>query len=442
MSVSSNIYIPQNDPKFAWSGKKTPEYFPPCERPQTFTPRFYSLPSFYWVQGISLESLATSLPNRPREIEAQVFIVSLICRATNHRAGSYHKPTGYVSINATWLRDQLGQHYADKALRALEAQGIIRANRSYSAGRFSRSYKLAPHLVPYVLWRADTKDNLFLQNMAQIQILHTADEVIQAANSQQRQAIQRFLAGGDYLYFERDNTIYRWHGNIHSLTKELRPHLRVDGSTLYSVDWSGAHPLIVAKLCVNWWMGENSTTYPTPYPSTPTVHPPYVGKLYSGSATVSLPDDLTRFVELCETGEIYSWLGEKWRETYGRSPSRDKIKLRLLVYFNKERAKGRIGQLLAAHFPSVNKFLGEVKQLAADGTYHDHTALAHLMLREETRLVYEYVVPKVKRLGVWFIPFHDGIICKEADACEIQNTMLAALQSGGYSATVKSKAWE
>ena len=255
----------------------------------------------------------------------------------------------------------------------------------------------------------------------------------------------------------------RVYNNLTGLKRSLRRHLRVNGEPLVSCDVRNSQPLLVGLLCLLACQRRNEG-----FPSfnsldrlqlAQTVSKIEIDQHFLDSISLQaaggrgggngdlqydvvfdkssllhdVPDDLRRYVRLCEEGRLYDdlMIGS------GEEIDRDAFKKRLFtqVFYGRNFVEGKLTKLFAERFPTVLGIIRAIKR-------PDYKRLSHHMLRVESAIVIGRAVRRCAEEGIWAATIHDSIVTPPEHAETVVGVMEQAFGSVGVRPTIKVTAFD
>jgi hypothetical protein len=154
------------------------------------------------------------------------------------------------------------------------------------------------------------------------------------------------------------------------------------------------------------------------------------GCLAGGFDRERLPEDLRRYLELCERRALYQTV-QTVADRLGKT--RDEAKRRVMVaLFDKPWHRNAVSKALEGLFPTVMGDMAEIKR-------PDHRKLAHFAQRVESAFMFARVVPRImrERPDLFISTIHDSILTPAADAEFVRQVMLDEFAQLGVSPQVK-----
>ena len=256
----------------------------------------------------------------------------------------------------------------------------------------------------------------------------------------------------------------RVYNNITALKRSLRRHLRVDGKPLVSCDVRNSQPLLVGLLCLLTFRVGNEGL-----PSFNSLDCPQLAQIVSkmeidqhfleslcqqeagrggggdgnlqydvvfdnSSLLHAVPDDLRRYVRLCEEGRLYDDLMVRLGEG---TMDRDAFKKQLFtqVFYGQNFVEGRLTRLFAEQYPTAWGIIRAIKR-------PDYKRLSHHMLRAESSIVIGRAVRRCAEEGIWAVTIHDSIVTTPEHAMAVEGIMERAFGSVGVRPTIKVTAFD
>ena len=264
-----------------------------------------------------------------------------------------------------------------------------------------------------------------------------------------------------------DNGDWFWHvchfgrvyNNVTGLKKSLRKYLRASNHPLVGCDVSNSQPLLVGLLCrhikqallhnnvanspqsahFNHYVEIDQTFLDYLYLSSPQGQQEGGGgrgdSLYDVVLTKStqvVPEDLERYIRLCEEGRFYDDL----LVLDNNQTAREQFKKQIFtqVFYGKNCYEGQLTKLFANMFPSVWETIRTIKK-------EDYKRLSHQMLRLESEIVINRAVRQCALEGIWVVTIHDCLVTYPENAERARQIMVEAFGSVGVSPTIKITAF-
>jgi hypothetical protein len=145
-----------------------------------------------------------------------------------------------------------------------------------------------------------------------------------------------------------------------------------------------------------------------------------------------VPEDLDRYIKLCEEGRFYDELmvlddNQTDRETF-------KKQLFTQVFYGKNFYEGILTRLFAEIFPTVWETIRAIKK-------EDYHRLSHHMLRLESEIVINRAVRQCALEGIWVVTIHDCLVTYAEHAERVKEIMEEAFKSVGVTPTIKIKSF-
>lgn len=366
------------------------------------------------------------------------------------------RDTGRVPLKAEYLRNVIGRHHVDAVRKAALEAGYVDRDRSYRAGDRSQAYWILP---PYdragLLRRQITEGGLrhnirkwcearrretwqriqsnetpvdaavcehLWQNLLRVQIdgaidfgedFHPAHQV----------AVER-IREGEFRFTVDDYG--RIHTNLTNFPKALRRHLSVDGERLANVDISESQPLFMGLAIVKSngepaTAEEDKATRQTKgrrvAPTTFMMDHTMMDKDHQHGGPIDrrrLPNDLRRYLELCEARGLYQAVADRLGKT--REEAKKGV---MVVFFDKPWHRNGVSLVLDEMAPTVMEKMRRAKR-------QDYRRLAHFAQRIESAFMFGRVVPRImdQRPDLFVATIHDSILTMAADAPFVRQVML------------------
>lgn len=340
-------------------------------------------------------------------------------------------------------------HRYPRTLRYLEANRIILRTCSYSVGRFPKACKILNGFRSRgesVFWEFTDKRVIEKQDRATRSNIDDADEVGQLlrdwlscfkidSNAMDAESgfsdawtLENVAAINDGRPFSiRDAFAGRFHSPFAQLKQAARRHIVSNGGEpSWALDISSCQPLLLAIVAINFpksaehrgrgrWGGGVFGAPLNPLPRN------------------SIPNDLEKWVLLCEKGELYAYLLDRTRrlansviETpWGQKRHVAELTvqqfkrevLQLLMDCHRNAVKHPLWKVLAAEFPTITDILTKLKTKLVFGRTH-HSNAAKALQQLEAEIMLNMVAMEHARHELPIITIHDEIITPNPDITE------------------------
>jgi len=355
---------------------------------------------------------------------------------------------GFVPLKGEYMRNILGKRHWPRIRQAAISSGLVSCSGSYSAGRYSKGYRLRePYAgqkwarrsirddrlaVRIQEWRAsgrrriwqDIRDGNRLvapgvcehlyRHLQRIRIDATIPEPL---TNESEVAVEIIRRGGWRLDVDDYGRI---HTNITNLKRSLRDHLAVDGSRLVNCDIANAQPLFIGATLREQRQeesisrgrrrgaGEGQAGAYHMWPAFETLGKPG-GKL--GNA----PDDLQHYLNLCEQGRLYRFIESHLPAALDYGVLKRRV---LATLYDKDCHRNAVYSVLDEQFPTLMQRTRDIKR-------EDYRRLAHLAQRTESRFIFGQVVARLasEHPDLFCTTIHDSVMTTAGDEPIILDVM-------------------
>jgi hypothetical protein len=434
--------------------------------------------NIYWQipSGINLNAiLAENPPAFKRRVKVDVFYFVLDRIAKGLWLSNIENNRGIIDINSKWL--QLINHHYLEYVNYLKANNIIASDNQYIIGSKSKGYyfvSLKPnleepieeilvtnaiirkHLLSYFYWELNTdytvKNYKHLTKWFNEDLkidykpaLKKLDKVFCKARQPkvyskeviEEESIKKFknLIAINNIHKQSffctvDFNIGRFHSNLSTLNKKLRPFISYKGKNLVNIDVRNSQPLLsTAILKKEFWTREHSGLNIYKFPSalnllSESPIPSKVVKSFSldhleeldvvfrkAESVIMLvtfllekhSDSFSEWIFAAESGKFYESIFKKIHP--GEPFRKDEVKVAMLKFFfseNKHTSKDK--KLIMDAFPEVTKVFERLKQ-------KNHVTLSHILQRLESTIMIEFVSRRIAsdKPDLPFFTIHDSI---------------------------------
>ncbi len=237
----------------------------------------------------------------------------------------------------------------------------------------------------------------------------------------------------------------RFHSPFCSLSKAVRPYVRLHGAPLVGLDIANCQPLLVGLVAksyqrhgdslrswssfekINGWTGKGRR--PDIYKSADGYLDGLVGSI-GPEGWEEDKDDLDRYVRLCSEG---SWYEEVMEHT---GWSRDEAKVEYLRYLyasHKAATTKTVRDLMSDYFPSVDDVVKSIKK--KQGT----KGFCRVVQRVESCLMLGRVCRELMDQDVPVLTLHDAIYSREQDVTAVESAVRAAFNRVGIRPTIRTE---
>ncbi len=233
-----------------------------------------------------------------------------------------------------------------------------------------------------------------------------------------------------------DYNIGRFHSNLSTLNKKLRPFITYKGKNLVNIDVRNSQPLLsTAILKKEFWTREHSGMNIYRFPSALNLlsgspidsyavksfsldHLEELDVVFKDAETVIMlvtfllekySDSFSEWIFAAESGKFYEKVFKKIHP--GEPFRKDEVKVAMLKFFfseNKHTSKDK--KLIMDAFPEVTEVFERLKQ-------KDHVTLSHILQRLESTLMIEFVSRRIaeEKPDLPFFTIHDSIATFEEE---------------------------
>ncbi len=247
-----------------------------------------------------------------------------------------------------------------------------------------------------------------------------------------------------------DFNIGRFHSNLSTLNKKLRPFITYKGKNLVNVDVRNSQPLLsTVILKKEFWTREHSGMNIYRFPSALNLlsgspidsyavksfsldHLEELDVVFKDAETVIMlvtfllekySDSFSEWIIAAESGKFYEAIFKKIHP--GETFRKDEVKVAMLKFFfseNKHTSKDK--KLIMDAFPEVTKVFERLKQ-------KDHVTLSHILQRLESTLMIEFVSRRIAadKPDLPFFTIHDSIATFEEEVEYVTTVIEEAFDS-------------
>lgn len=247
-----------------------------------------------------------------------------------------------------------------------------------------------------------------------------------------------------------DYNIGRFHSNLSTLNKKLRPFITYKGKNLVNIDVRNSQPLLsTAILKKEFWTREHSGMNIYRFPSALNLlsgspidsyavksfsldHLEELDVVFKDAETVIMlvtfllekySDSFSEWIFAAESGKFYEKVFKKIHP--GETFRKDEVKVAMLKFFfseNKHTSKDK--KLIMDAFPEVTEVFERLKQ-------KDHVTLSHILQRLESTLMIEFVSRRIaeEKPDLPFFTIHDSIATFEEEVEYVTSVIEEAFDS-------------
>lgn len=453
------------------------------------------------VSNIDIHQLAQGVPlfpktkcgvdfiHCPTDLEMPNEKVAHLIHTLYAKSIPYWDHSRWTVLHTDYLRNRYGGQYRQIIRTALENQLIEeREDKKYSAGNYSKSYRLHPRLWETTWTTADIQAKRFRTTLERVKReIHqkittpvdrhlfgmlgevTIDPSISAIlpylHSNYELPALHAIASQDWDYLAGDLFGRRRHHNISRLFCLVRYYLRVRQQTLWDLDIPNSQPLFVGIIARDFYLKiRKKKKYRNIQEKTGTKEQRDKERdkrkymLHNQSLDHSdrndgfwtpLPPDLENYLKLCEDGTLY----ETFAKLANMTTNREKIKkyvITMLHDSNYQHWNNRYWRVMVDHFPTVADCMLTLKSYPTlisgrdpkDGKIKPHRDFSCIVQRAESTFMFNEVVPLLmsRYPSAWYVTIHDSFLTLKEFVEPIQATMLEAFERLGVRPTkLKSK---
>lgn len=247
-----------------------------------------------------------------------------------------------------------------------------------------------------------------------------------------------------------DYNIGRFHSNLSTLNKKLRPFITYKGKNLVNIDVRNSQPLLSTAILKNeFWTREHSGMNIYRFPSALNLlsgspvdsyavksfsldHLEELDVVFRNAETVIMSvtfllekhsDSFSEWILSAESGKFYESIFKKIHP--GETFRKNEVKVAMLKFFfseNKHTSKDK--KLIMDAFPEVTKVFERLKQ-------KDHVTLSHILQRLESTLMIEFVSRRIAsdKPNLPFFTIHDSIATFEEEVEYVTKVIEEAFDS-------------
>lgn len=247
-----------------------------------------------------------------------------------------------------------------------------------------------------------------------------------------------------------DYNIGRFHSNLSTLNKKLRPFITYKGKNLVNIDVRNSQPLLsTAILKKEFWTREHSGMNIYRFPSALNLlsgspvdsyavksfsldHLEELDVVFRDAETVIMSvtfllekysDSFSEWIIAAKSGKFYEKVFKKIHP--GETFRKDEVKVAMLKFFfseNKHTSKDK--KLIMDAFPEVTRVFERLKQM-------DHVTLSHILQRLESTLMIEFVSRRIAadKPDLPFFTIHDSIATFEEEVEYVTSVIEEAFDS-------------
>lgn len=383
--------------------------------------------------------LIPNTANPANEKQAVLVAELLALTSTTKERRSGH----WIPVHTDHWRRVLGGSYA-LILREAIQTGLVEVNPRYSAGRFSRSYRLPKALrtpdcreyelrrvkAPDVRVRLDPDDQVGHRLVDHFAAVELSGVVTSGWGAY---AVRACQAGN---YYAMRCEYGRFHSTFTAMPKLVRALLTFNSTSVAEIDVRNAQPLLLAvQVRPAGPPTKNQITPTSTNPNIPTIHMLHTS---GGSG---------EFLEACQDGQLYElllgrcqdwrlrdWVPARYRHwVKDRALCRQDVKRQFLVLMFADLPTTKslpLFNIVARDFPAVAAYIVEAKQ-------NDYRELARRCQRLESLLMIDQVAAELTLLGP-VVTIHDSVIVPVDRIDQATSTIQSAWSRYGVRVTLRT----
>ena len=327
------------------------------------------------------------------------------------------KSIGY-KINDDFLNDSLLKSIIinDKLFNKRTINAIAKLDTKMKVTNSHKSNYLKSFKIDY---------NSAIQHLIYCYTNQIEDKKKRVLNSYTKAILQHKLLqikDGD-LWIMRSNTNGRINSNLTTLNGDYKQFiLGYD----YSLDIKSSQPLLINVLInqIQAIKGQikSLNKYLLLLPSyecktlTASLGKVDAKRVLEGLKTINLPnkDEILRWKSLCERGELYNFFIELLKTKTHKKYEKPEVKeIIFATMFSNSRLDTEYKILFNGVFPSIYKFMGDVKKLLK--IKRAHKVLPLLLQSIESFIWCENILPELDKMKIPYLFVHDSVIVKTDD---------------------------
>lgn len=223
----------------------------------------------------------------------------------------------------------------------------------------------------------------------------------------------------DKKWFFHPDEYGRVHSNLTNLKSCLRETLSVEGKSLRELDIACSQPFFFGVILITY-LSNSKKLISYNLPSHHSIR------------CDILPPDVTRYLELVQTGTLYDYLAEKFNVPFD---NRRKFKVKLFseIFFCKNAWKSKLSEQFQKEFPTVYEVVQDLKA-------KDYTALSKLLQKVESSFIINKVVRRLMVDEDLFVgTIHDSFLVHQEIVPLVQQIVQEEFEPWGLQPTVREK---
>ena len=192
----------------------------------------------------------------------------------------------------------------------------------------------------------------------------------------------------------------RVYTNMTNLPRIHRPFIDFDGQPMMMTDISNSQILLTVPLLHNCWSKK------------------------SGRGLFGLPQDVTDFRLLAESGQFYEHMASQLNLSFKTESDRSEFKKRVFaeIWFSKNsNRQTKIKSVFMTTFPTVYEIIWQLKRSDPD---KDHSQFAIALQRFEAKLIVDNVWMKMVKMKKCVLTLHDAIICTNREDLKLAEELI------------------
>lgn len=377
-------------------------------------------------------------------------------------------PDGYVPLMSAILKRVLPKRDYRKILQLLIDQDVIECDRSYQVGTKSKGYRLTPQYRGQVHRRHLVTDKNLDAKMRKLREDMEAGIILPVHRHLWRHLQQIELSEPlpDFGMFNRQvheliDKDFRFrvcqygrvHTNLTNMRKDIRQYLNYQGHELSNLDISNSQPLFLGVVVLNRYINDKylqtATSFTTEeaYFNSPEIlsiftntereggeTPPLCGNI-THELLLPVPDDVKRYLSICQSGRLYEYLMDKADVKAGRDEFKEMF---FQVLFGRTSLMQHLplADVFEEEFPSVVAVMKEIKR-------KDYHHMSSLLQRTESSFVVNRVVRRLMNEypETFISTIHDSFVTTTEAVPIVKRIVLHEFAKLGLRPTIKTERW-
>lgn len=330
---------------------------------------------------------------------------------------------GWVNLSSKKMKELYGNDYKElvsylQGLHNDDGYPLLKTDNHYLKGLKSKSFRLTSQAFESGIFRYDLASGAVMRKLLK-KLTNPSNQGdykrfcfdtdgylgwIEKSDIGSKISVQQIASviswENGLFWNHRDSFSKRLHHSVISFKKEFRRYISYEGNPVWECDMKGCQPFILASLIY------------TPSICAKANDVMIVDDLQEKLTSIRKDFNTNRFVELCLSGEIYTFLQDKLNTDHSLLLDRKALKKETLkIFFGVYFHRSNLTAVFEDYFPEIALFFSRVNRTKQGGK-----DFAQLLQRIESYIFIDTVKSDLEKHNIPHITIHDAILTGETYA--------------------------